>query len=412
MIKKFDISLVMPCYNEEVAIKVTAPNLLSVFAQDGVDLELVLVDNGSTDGTSRAIDELVEMGYPVKKLTFNQNQGYGGGILEGLKVCEAPIIGYLCADGQVSAKDTLMSYWLIRGREGRTLAKVRRRFRRDSWKRKLVSIAYNGLMQLLFGWLGAIDINGSPKVFSKRAFEDMQLKSRDWFLDPEIIIKAKYLKLRAIEVDVEGYERKGGASNVNIMTSLEFLKNILRFKFGNALVEWKSNIKRTNGYRDHDELEMSTEIGTQLPLNLSNHRLHSLDEVRILTQKRHEDSRGFVHKVLSASQCNGIPPSGEVYVTSAKAGESKGNHYHLEMGEWFTVVQGEGEIKLCDPKSGKGRSIQLSASVPRTVYVPAGIAHSIANTGNGLLICVAWAEKEYNQKDVYPFKIITAPEAK
>jgi glycosyltransferase involved in cell wall biosynthesis len=406
--KEPDVSLVMPCYNEEVAIRVTAPELAHTFAREGVALQLVLVDNGSTDRTGAVIDELLKEGYPIKKVAFEKNQGYGGGILAGLRQCEAPVIGYLCADGQVSAEDTLMSYRLIRGREDRMLTKVRRRFRKDSWKRKIVSIIYNGLMQVLYGGLGAIDINGSPKIFSRETFEAMDIVSTDWFLDPEIIIKAKYLGLRTIEVDVEGHARKGGASNVNVNTCVEFVGNIVRYRFGNSLLAWRRKIDKARILRRDDRSSPfpGGDDRTRPVVDIPAEEAFLLPKgVRIITQNRYEDSRGFLQKVLTASQCNGNSPRGEVYVTSARPGESKGNHYHLNMGEWFTVIQGEGSLDIYDPKTDKRVSIPLGISKPRTVYVPAGLAHSVANKSRDMLICVAWAEKEHDPQDVHPLVI-------
>jgi oxalate decarboxylase/phosphoglucose isomerase-like protein (cupin superfamily) len=75
------------------------------------------------------------------------------------------------------------------------------------------------------------------------------------------------------------------------------------------------------------------------------------------------------------------------------------------MGEWFMVVQGKGDLDICDPKSKQKVSIPLDSAVAQTVYVPAGIAHSITNTNDELLICVAWAEKEYDPEDVYHFSL-------
>jgi len=403
--KRPDISLVMPCYNEESAIKTTVPELISVFNKDGINIELVLVDNGSTDKTEEIIDEFVAKGDPVKKIKLEKNQGYGGGILKGLRACTAPIVGYICADGQVSAEDTLMTYRLIRGREDRTLTKVRRRFRQDSWKRKIVSIIYNILMQIMYGWLGAIDINGSPKIFSRKILGIMDLVSTDWFLDPEIIIKAKYLNIRVIEVDVEGLLRRGGASNVTIGTCWEFLRNIACYRIGGALSQWKAKINKMKEF--HAKIKPITfyEAPHEPKIGVENspEEANLLCDIRILKQKRFKDSRGFLQKVLSASQCDGEVPRGEVYVTSANPGETKGKHYHKNMGEWFTVVHGKGDLDIYDPKSNQKVSIPLGVSVAQTVYVPAGLAHSITNNSDDLLICVAWAEKEYDPDDVYPF---------
>lgn len=406
------LSLVMPCYNEEECLKATASGLAQSFHDEGIDLELVLVDNGSTDGTGRIIDELIAAGMPVTKVQIEKNCGYGDGILRGLHVCRAPLIGYLCADGQVGPADVVWTYRLMDGRAERVMAKVRRRFRQDSWKRKIVSIVYNFMMVGLFGWLGAIDINATPKIFSRANFRRMKLTSTDWFLDPEIVLKAKLLGLRTIEVDVEGLARQGGTSHVTRQTILEFLTNIFRYRFGSFLREWRRDVQVTQSRR---AVELLPQEPKPASLATSTERSSGMDvggllsRVRVLRQSRYEDSRGFLQKILTASQCDGHPPSGEVYVSAACPGEVKGNHFHLRMGEWFAVVQGEGSIELCDPGNGERQSIPLSPSHPRTVYVPPGLAHALVNHGDEVLICVAWAESEHEPADVHAYAVWPSP---
>lgn len=238
------ISLVMPCYNEEACLRATAGELLDAFAQAGVPLELVLVDNGSRDATGAIIDELIAQGRPVVKVRVAENLGYGNGVLQGLKACRAPLIGYLCADGQVAAVEAVRTYQQARDAAAPVLAKVRRKFRQDSWRRKLVSILYNLGMQFVFGWLGSIDLNASPKVFPRQALASLRLESRDWFLDPELIIKARKLGLKVIERNVEGLPRAGGKSNVGYSTCLQFMKNILRYRFGSSHRAWKRTVRK------------------------------------------------------------------------------------------------------------------------------------------------------------------------
>jgi glycosyltransferase involved in cell wall biosynthesis len=238
------VSLVMPCYNEEACLRATAGELLDVFERADVPLELVLVDNGSRDSTGAIIDQLIAEGHPVVKVTVNVNQGYGNGVLEGLKACSAPMVGYLCADGQVAAEEAVLTYQQARAASGPVLAKVRRRFRRDSWRRKMVSVFYNVGMQFLFGWLHSIDLNASPKVFPRAALASLHLESKDWFLDPELMLKAKPLGLKILERDVEGLPRAGGKSNVRYSTCLQFAKNILRYRFGSAHRTWKRSVRK------------------------------------------------------------------------------------------------------------------------------------------------------------------------
>ena len=238
------VSLVMPCYNEEACLRATAGELLNAFKATGVALELVLVDNGSRDGTGAIIDELIAQGRSVVKVTVNVNLGYGNGVLQGLRACTAPLIGYLCADGQVAAAEAVRTYQEARDATEPALAKVRRRFRQDSWRRKLVSILYNFGMQFVFGWLGSIDLNASPKVFPRQALAPLNLESRDWFLDPELMIKAKQLGLKILERDVEGLPRAGGKSNVRYSTCLQFARNILRYRFGGEHRAWKRSVRK------------------------------------------------------------------------------------------------------------------------------------------------------------------------
>lgn len=404
-----EISLVMPCYNEERCIDQTAPELTRAFSSAGVALELVLVDNGSTDGTGRVIDELVARGLPIRKVTVEQNRGYGDGILRGLDACRAPVVGYLCADGQVAAEDVLRTFRLIQGREDRVLAKVRRRFREDSVKRKVVSIIYNGLMQASFGWLGAIDINASPKILSQRNYRAMDLRSRDWFLDPEIILKAKAMGLRVIEIDVEGRPRRSGTSHVRKSTMLEFLKNIWRYRTHGELREWRR-------HRQERAVPPDREASTAPPADRAAAGsavapAPLLERIRVVEQRRFQDGRGYVHKILTASQCGGRPPGGEVYVTAARPGQVKGNHFHRFMGEWFAVVEGRGSLELEDPDTGERESLELEANHPRTVFVPPGIAHAVVNRGDLDLVCVAWAEREHDPEDVFPWAVVPSSPA-
>ncbi len=398
-----EVSIVLPCYNEEKCLRNTARAILQAFANHRIRLELVMVDNGSRDRTGEIIVELIAAGLPVVKVMVPVNQGYGHGILEGLKRCRAPFVGYLCADGQVSAEDVVRIYRLVQGTDGRLLAKVRRRFRQDGWVRKITSICYNGLMLVVFGRLEAIDINGSPKIFSREAYRAMQLESKDWFLDAEVMIKAKRLGLTVLELNVRGLRRQGGKSNVRVQTCLEFLKNIARHHFLRpfSVVSPSPGTEEVIGELAPAPAAQATASRSIVWEMASN---GVLGGVRVLEQARFEDARGFLQKILLSSQWGGAA-HGEIYVTAALPGEAKGNHFHRRMGEWFAVVQGDGSIEVCDPESGERRSIPLGTSRPRTVFIPAGVAHAVVNSGSEPLVCVACADAEYNPTDIFPYPV-------
>ncbi len=235
----FDLSLVMPCYDEEEVIGWTIPELLAAFETAGYRLELVAVDNGSSDRTGEIIAGFVEEGRPIRHHRIDVNVGYGNGILEGLPLASAPWVGTICADGQVDAEDVVKLFEALSQTRGPVLGKVRRRFRMDGLRRKITSIAYNSLVIALWPGIGSIDINGVPKITRREVIEAMDLGSRQWFLDPEIMIKARYLGVRVLEMNVFSRMRGSGLSHVQATTCLEFLKGLFRHRFGGALNEWR-----------------------------------------------------------------------------------------------------------------------------------------------------------------------------
>jgi glycosyltransferase involved in cell wall biosynthesis len=234
-----DISFIMLCYNEQESIPYTIPEFVRAFGAARVRLELVACDNGSNDRTSEIIKQFAAEGLPVVYHRVDVNEGYGNGVLKSIPVCTAPWIGIIPADGQVDAEDVVKLFQVIRHTDGRTIGKVRRRFRMDGFARKVVSVIYNGLMWALWPGLGTIDVNGLPKIIHRDVIDAMKLESRRWFLDPEIMIKARYLGVRVLELNVFARMRSNGLSHVRTSTCLEFIKGVVRFRFGSALSEWR-----------------------------------------------------------------------------------------------------------------------------------------------------------------------------
>ena len=238
-----EVSIIMPCYNEEGVIPYTIPQLVQAFQGAGHRVEIIACDNGSVDRTGEIIKGLAAKGLPVVYHHVEINEGYGNGILRSIPVCSAPWIGIVPADGQVDAEDAARLFEVVKYTNSRVLGKVRRRFRMDGFARKVISILYNGFVWLLWPRLGSIDVNGSPKFVHRDMIVMMKLESRRWFLDPEIMIKARYLGMRVIEMNVFARMRSHGLSHVRAGTLFEFFVNLLRFRFGGALTQWRRSLK-------------------------------------------------------------------------------------------------------------------------------------------------------------------------
>jgi len=241
-----ELSLILPCYNEEEAIPYTFSQLAQAFAEAGHRLELIGVDNGSSDGTGDKLRELRDQGLPIVPVRVEVNQGYGFGLLSGIPHARAPWIGFLPADGQVDAEDVVRLYEALAPCGPNTLGKVRRRFRMDGPSRKVISIGYNALVWGLFPGLGSIDVNGTPKIVHRDTLERMQLESKQWFLDPEILIKAYYMKVRVLEMNAFARMRGTGLSHVRASTCWEFFRQLLKYRFTAHLKPWRATLEPTS----------------------------------------------------------------------------------------------------------------------------------------------------------------------
>lgn len=235
-----DVSFIVPCYNEEDIIGYTLPRLHNAFEKAGYNLELVAVDNGSADRTGELIKELARHYSSIVPHRVEVNEGYGKGVISAIPHCRAPWIGIIPADGQVDAEDVVRLYEAVITTDGNILGKVRRRFRMDGLYRKVVSTSYNVFVKMLYPKLDSIDINGSPKLLPAHILKAMKLESKGWLLDPELMIKAHYMGVHVMELNVFARMRGNGVSHVKVMTCWEFLRNLLKFRFSK---KWRQNFQ-------------------------------------------------------------------------------------------------------------------------------------------------------------------------
>ena len=234
------LSLVIPFYNEDESIERVVSELANSFEKASIDYELILVNNGSVDKTPQMLEGLTkEKPNKIKVIHVPVNQGYGWGIINGLDNASGEYVGFMCGDGQIKPEDVIVVYYQIK--QGNCdLAKVRRVSREDGLWRKLISLVYNRIFRVMFR-VTSLDINITPKIFHKDWLERFQLTAKDWFIDAEIMIKAKYLNLEVREVPVEFLRREKGRSHVKFAAILEFAKNMFNYKLGRGIKKWKQN---------------------------------------------------------------------------------------------------------------------------------------------------------------------------
>ncbi len=215
-------------YNEEKIAAKVIKEIQDVFDKDGVDYEIVAVNNGSKDKTGEVLEQLHKEDPRITPVHVKVNQGMSFGITSGLKEAKGDNLGFCDGDGQIPPASILQVYNTFKD-SNCMLAKATRINREDGWKRILASFGYNGMVGLFF-LFRMKDINGKPKIFKREFYESITIESKDWFIDPELIIKLIRKGYKAKEVKMNFKSRKEGKSNVSYFTIAEFARNIINWR--------------------------------------------------------------------------------------------------------------------------------------------------------------------------------------
>ena len=223
-------SIVVPCFNEKKNLAL----ILERFKQfmDTEEAEVIIVDNGSTDGSDLLLLELLPK-YPfAKSVRVRVNQGYGYGILQGLKHATGEFIGWTHADMQTDPKDVFDAFKLIRdhGFDRKLYVKGRRSGRPlfDNFFTVGMSLFESCYLKRRL-W----DINAQPNIFHKSFFESWgdDKTPHDFSLDLFVFFMARRQNLKILRIPVLFSKRIHGVSSWNsgMKAKIKFIKRTLLF---------------------------------------------------------------------------------------------------------------------------------------------------------------------------------------
>ena len=222
------LSLVIPCYNEARNLPLLVARLRETFVRD--DVEVVLIDNGSTDGSAAVLAELLTGSPRIRSVRVEKNQGYGFGILAGLAAAEGEIIGWTHADMQTDPADALRGLALFdaAAEPQRLFVKGRR------YGRPLADVVFTvgmSVFETLLMRRRMWDINAQPTLFPRTLFAAWQDAPHDFSLDLYAYYQAIHRGLRVRRFPVRFGERAHGSShwNVNWQAKARFIRRTVDF---------------------------------------------------------------------------------------------------------------------------------------------------------------------------------------
>jgi glycosyltransferase involved in cell wall biosynthesis len=229
---KLDLSVVLLCYRSEDALPSYVKELEACLTKLNIDWEIILVGNyisGSNDRTPDIAREIASQDSRIKALAKEKEGMMGWDMKSGFESASGKAIAVTDGDGQFPLDDVGRVYQeLITG--NLDLVKTYRIKRGDGWYRKILSSVYNFILIIFFPGLSCRDVNSKPKIFRADVLHKMDLISEDWFIDAEIMIKARRLNLKFAEISTEFTKLDSRGSFVNPSAIIEFIVNIILFR--------------------------------------------------------------------------------------------------------------------------------------------------------------------------------------
>jgi dolichol-phosphate mannosyltransferase len=225
------LSLIIPAYNEEAGIRLAIAEASEALAGLASDYEIVVVDDGSTDGTAAAVFDLA-CGRPwVRLLRHKENRGYGAALRTGFQAARFDRIAFTDADRQFYLDDLAS---LLRYSAVYPVVVGYRVGRQDPWRRRFLSWGYNALVRTLLG-TGVRDCDCALKIFHRDALAHLLPHSRGFFVNTEMLTRARQCGFRVHEVGVRHRPRLHGASKVSLRDVPRTLSTLVPFWWSNVV---------------------------------------------------------------------------------------------------------------------------------------------------------------------------------
>ncbi len=246
------ISVVLPAYREELNIGPMVEMALEALPGMAEEFEILVVDDGSADGTGAVARALVDQHHPkVRLISHSENRGYGAALRTGFKNAISDLVFYTDSDRQFDL--TELAYFLPL-MEDNDLVIGFRVYRYDSALRSFVSWGYNRLVGLLFR-IRVRDVDCAYKLMRREVLANLQLQTDDFFIDTEIVARSRRWNFRMAQKGVRHYPRMAGETTVQPSDILRTLKTIGRM--------WRRIHLPTTEHRDEAQRATEEIVGTE-----------------------------------------------------------------------------------------------------------------------------------------------------
>lgn len=226
--EKIEVSIVMPCLNEQETLGICIEKAQKTLRELGICGEVVIADNGSTDDSVKIAEHL------GARVVHQPLRGYGAAYLAGIAAAHGQYI--IMGDSDDTYDFTDLERFTTPLRDGYDMV-IGNRFKGEilpgamPWARRYIG---NPILSGLLRWLFRTPISDSHcgmRAFTTDAYKRMALQTTGMEFASEMVVKAGQTKLKILEIPITYSPRKGESKLNAIRDALRHIYFLLSYKF-------------------------------------------------------------------------------------------------------------------------------------------------------------------------------------
>ena len=219
----------MPAHNESDNLRWLLPHVNDVLPRMFDRYDVIIVDDGSTDGTGDVARSVAAgLGMDLKVVRHEHKSGYGAAVGDGLRVADMDYTAFTDSDGQLDVADLDKLVPLL---DGADMVGGWRMTREDPAFRSVISGVFNQLVLVTLR-IPVKDVNCALKIIRTDMLKRMTLHSRSALINAEMYWKVGRLGGRYVQVGVPHHPRTmGRRSGGRLIPILRAMKELVEIRF-------------------------------------------------------------------------------------------------------------------------------------------------------------------------------------
>ncbi len=219
------LSIVIPVYNEQASLARLHAEIAAVAREQGYDIELLLIDDGSTDGSWQEIEQLAAEDARVRGIRFRRNFGKAAALSAGFSESRGDLIMTLDADLQDDPQE--IPKFLAEMDQNLDVVSGWKQVRHDPWHKVLPSRVFNWMVSRLTG-VQLHDHNCGMKCYRRPIFKEVRLYGELHRFVPVLAAARGY---RVGEIVIQHRPRQHGHSKYGVGRFVKGFLDLLTVKF-------------------------------------------------------------------------------------------------------------------------------------------------------------------------------------